>query len=71
MKYMSRRDRVLLFGLVVPLNTVLVTFVIGPAYLRPLPIWLKLVIVVAGCGLIGTIAVYSRRRARRLYSSRA
>jgi hypothetical protein len=68
---MSRRDRVLAFGLAVPLSTALVTYVIGPTYLRPLPIWLKLVIAVACCGLIATIAVYSRRRARRLESPRA
>jgi hypothetical protein len=45
-----------------------VAMLIGPAYLRPLPMWAKLVIVVAGCGFIATVAVYSRRRARRASS---
>jgi hypothetical protein len=43
---------------------VLVALVIGPTYLQPLPIWLKLVIAVAGLCVIATIAIYSRRRAR-------
>lgn len=45
-----------------------VVMLIGPAYLRPLPMWAKLVIVVAGCGFIAAVAVYSRRRARRANS---
>ncbi len=70
MKSKSRRDRVLV-GVVVSVSGVLVASVIGPMYLRPLPTWLKLVIVVAGSAMIATIAVYGRRRARRLESPRA
>jgi len=64
-KSISRREQVLVFGLAVPFGSALVTFVIGPEFLRPLPIWLKLVGMVACGGLIAAIAVYGRRRARR------
>ncbi len=65
MRTMSKRDTVLLFGLALPLSVSLVTFVVGPTYLRPLPTGLKLVIAGAcGC-VIAALAVYSRRRARR------
>jgi len=42
---------------------------IGPTYLRPLPMWAKLVLIVAGCCFIATVAIYGRRRARRATSS--
>jgi hypothetical protein len=60
------RER-LWFGLAVSIG-VSVAMLIGPAYLRPLPMWAKLVIVVAGCLFIASVAVYSRRRARRVSS---
>jgi 4-amino-4-deoxy-L-arabinose transferase-like glycosyltransferase len=56
------------FGLTVSFSASLVVFVIGPTYLRPLPMWAQLAIVVAGCGFIATVALYSRRRARRANS---
>jgi hypothetical protein len=62
---MSKRDRVLAFGLVVPLSASLMTFVVGPTYLEPLPTWLKLVIAGACACVIAALAVFSRRRARR------
>lgn len=62
---MSRRDTILVFGLVVPLSAVIMTFVVGPRYLDPLPMWLKLVIAVACFCFIATVAIYGRRRARR------
>ncbi len=57
------------FGLAVFLGT-LVALVVGPTYLKPLPVWMKLVLAVAGCCVIAAIAVYSRRRARRSAQSR-
>jgi hypothetical protein len=38
---------------------------LGDQYLAPLPMWLQLVIAAAGICSIATIAIYSRRRARR------
>lgn len=58
----SWRER-LWFGLAVFI-AIFVVGLIGPAYLRPLPLWAKLVVVVAGCAFIATVAIYSRRRAR-------
>jgi uncharacterized membrane protein len=60
------RER-LWFGLAVAIGPS-VALLIGPAFLRPLPIWAKLVILVVGCGFIATVAIYSRRRARRASS---
>jgi hypothetical protein len=60
------RER-LWFGLAVFIG-VSVAMLIGPAYLRPLPMWAKLVIVVAGCLFIASVAVYTRRRASRASS---
>ncbi len=65
MARMSRRDTILIFGLVVPLSAALLTLVVGPQYLAPLPTWSKLVIVVAGLCVIIAVAIYGRRRARR------
>jgi hypothetical protein len=42
---------------------------IGPTYLRPLPMWAKLVFIVAGSGFIAAVGIYGRRRARRAASS--
>jgi hypothetical protein len=63
----TRRGR-LWFGLTLAFSTSLVVFVIGPTYLRPLPMWAQLLVLVAGCGFIASVAVYSRRRARRANS---
>jgi hypothetical protein len=43
---------------------VVMALIIGPKYLKPLPIWVQLVIAGAGCCVIAAIAVYSWRRAR-------
>jgi H+/gluconate symporter-like permease len=43
---------------------------IGPTYLNPLPMWLKLVLIVAGSCVIAGVAIYSRRRARRTTTPR-
>jgi type III secretory pathway component EscS len=43
-----------------------VALLIGPTYLRPLPMWVKLLLIVVGCAFIATVAIYSRRRARRV-----
>jgi hypothetical protein len=66
---MSKRDTVLAFGLVVPVSASLMTFVVGPTYLEPLPTWLKLVIAGACACVIAALAVYSRRRTRRAAAS--
>jgi hypothetical protein len=43
-----------------------VAVLIGPAYIDPLPTWLKVSIGVA-CGFtVASLGVYSRRRARRV-----
>lgn len=62
---MSRRDAVLLFGLAVPLSAAIMTFIVGPRYLEPLPMWFKLIMAAVGCCFIGAVAIYGRRRARR------
>ena len=62
---MSRRDTVLLFGLVVPVSAAIMTLIVGPRYLNPLPMWLKLVMAAIGCCFIATVAIYGRRRTHR------
>ncbi len=42
---------------------------IGPTYLRPLPMWSKIVTAVACCLFVAAIAIYGRRRAQRKTSS--
>lgn len=64
MARMSRREAVVLFGLVVPISAALVSLVIGPQYLQPLPTWAKLIVAAACCCIIGAAAIYSRKRAR-------
>jgi hypothetical protein len=61
---MSRRDTVLVFGIVVPLSTAIIALVVGPRYLQPLPMWSKLAVVAAGCCFIAAVAIYGRRRRR-------
>jgi hypothetical protein len=39
--------------------------VIGPAYLRPLPLWEKALITVVGVLSVSTLAIYNWRRSRR------
>jgi hypothetical protein len=65
MARMSRRDTVLVFGLVVPLSAAIMTFVVGPRYLQPLPMWSKLAIAAACVCFIAAVAIYGRRRRRR------
>jgi len=59
----SRRDKFWI-ALAAPVGGVIVAFWIGPAYLKPLPTWLQLVIAAACVCFIATIAIVSRRRAR-------
>jgi hypothetical protein len=65
MARMSRRETILIFGLVVPLSAALVTMVVGPQFLAPLPTWTKLAIAAAGLCVIAVVALYARRRTRR------
>lgn len=60
----SWRDRLQL-GVAVFIG-IAVALLIGPTYLRPLPMWSKLLLIVVGCAFIATVAIYSRRRARRV-----
>jgi len=60
----SRRDAGIA-GAAVAVIAVVMTM-LGPRYIDPLPLWSKLVMIVVGCCLIGAIAVYGRRRARRV-----
>jgi hypothetical protein len=41
---------------------------IGPKYIDPLPMWLKVVVAITGAVLIATVAIYSRRRPRQANS---
>lgn len=64
MRSMSRRDSALV-GSVLAVWVSVVTVYVGPSYIRPLPTWAKVVMAVACCLFIATVAVYGRRRARR------
>ncbi|MFI5260148.1 MAG: hypothetical protein ACHQ01_11180 [Candidatus Limnocylindrales bacterium] len=64
MRRFSRRDAAIV-GATVGVTTGVLTQV-GPHYIDPLPLWSKLVIAVACCALVGAVAVYGRRRARRV-----
>jgi hypothetical protein len=61
---MTRRTAVVLLFVNVACASVLTT-VVGPTYLQPLPMWAKLLLIVAGTVFIGTIATYGRIHARR------
>jgi hypothetical protein len=61
---MSRRASVWV-AISVAFSVALVDVVIGPYVLKPLPLWVQLLIVVLGAFAIAAIAVYSRRRAAR------
>lgn len=65
---MSRRDAGLV-AFVLAIWAGILTVYVGPTYLAPLPMWAKVVLALAGCLIIATIAIYSRRRRRREPSS--
>jgi ABC-type multidrug transport system permease subunit len=65
---MSRRDSVLV-ALALAIWCSILTVYVGPTYIRPLPMWGQVVLAVALCVIIGTLAIYSRRRRRRAASS--
>ncbi|MFI4978414.1 MAG: hypothetical protein ACHQC8_07070 [Solirubrobacterales bacterium] len=65
---MSRRDSVLVV-VVIAIWCGVLTIYVGPTYIQPLPMWRQLVLAVACCVIIATIAIYSRRRSRRKTSS--
>ena len=60
----SRRDKFWI-ALAAPIGGVVIAFWVGPVYLAPLATWLQLVIAAACVCFIATIAIVSRRRARR------
>jgi hypothetical protein len=62
---MSRRDAAIA-GATVAVTAVVMTQILGPRYVDPLPLWAKLALIVVCAGFIGVMAVYSRRRARRI-----
>ena len=66
--YMSRRASVLV-AFVLAIWVSILTVYVGPTYLQPLPMWAKVVLALAGCLIIATIAIYGRRRSRREPSS--
>jgi uncharacterized membrane protein YdjX (TVP38/TMEM64 family) len=47
------------------LSGAIVAVYLGPRYLGPQPLWLKLVLAVTGVTVIAVIAIYSRRRTHR------
>jgi hypothetical protein len=55
------------FGLTVGASVSIVRL-IGPKYIDPLPMWLKVVVAITGAVLIATVAIYSRRRPRQANS---
>jgi hypothetical protein len=59
-KIQRTRDKVLLAIAVAFIPATVILF--GNQYLRPAPLWLKVVIVPVGVSLIASLAVYSRRR---------
>jgi hypothetical protein len=65
---MSRRDAAVV-GAVLAVWASVLTVYVGPTYLRPFPMWAKVVLALACCVFIGTVAVYGRRRSRRETSS--
>jgi hypothetical protein len=65
---MSRRASVLV-AFVLAIWCGIITVYVGPTYIRPLPTWGQVVLAVAGCLIIATIAIYGRRRRRREPSS--
>jgi len=64
----SRRDAVLL-SLGTAFIASIITFIVGPAYLEPLPVWLKLLVAAAACLVVAAVAIYGRRRSRRVASA--
>lgn len=66
--HMSRRDSVLV-AFVLAIWCGVLTIYVGPTYIRPLPMWGQVVLAVACCLIIATIAIYGRRRSRRATSS--
>jgi hypothetical protein len=61
--FKSWRDRLVL-GLAIFIGVSVARF-IGPAFVDPLPTWLKVAIAVAGGVSVASLALYSRRRVRR------
>jgi hypothetical protein len=60
---MSRRNAALV-GAVLGVWGSLLSVYVGPTYIRPLPMWAKVVMAAGCCLFIATVAVYGRRRAR-------
>jgi membrane protein implicated in regulation of membrane protease activity len=65
---MSRRDAVLV-AVVIAIWAGVLTVYVGPTFINPLPMWEQVVVAVACCVIIATIAIYGRRRSRRRTSS--
>ncbi|HEY4914786.1 MAG TPA: hypothetical protein VIJ91_12810 [Candidatus Dormibacteraeota bacterium] len=63
MASMSRRNAALVGAVVAVWASVLSVYV-GPTYIRPLPMWAKVVMAAGCCLFIATMTVYGRRRAR-------
>ena len=61
---MSRRNAALV-GAVLAVWVSVLTIYVGPTYIRPLPMWAKIVMAAGCCLFIATVAISSRRRARR------
>jgi hypothetical protein len=57
------RDRLWL-GIAIAISVSVALF-IGPAYITPLPAWVKVLIVIAGGATIASLALYARRQTRR------
>jgi hypothetical protein len=59
----STRQKVI-YAFAFPLILIGVKF-LGDQYLRPIPVWERILVAAMCCGLLAVLAVYSRRRTAR------
>ena len=65
---MSKRNSVLVAVVIAIWSVVLATY-FGPTFINPLPLWEQVTLAAAACLIVAAIAIYSRRRSRRVSSS--
>ncbi|HUY74755.1 MAG TPA: hypothetical protein VMW11_09615 [Candidatus Dormibacteraeota bacterium] len=65
MRKISKRDAAI-GGATIGVAIAVLTQVVGPRYIDPLPVWSKGAIALVCFAFIGAVAVYGRRRSRRV-----